>query len=66
MEIIHIKLEIQKEVELSNDLGTHTLIIANTTSCSKAFLGGTAVYKTLDHMNRFSEDIDLAVKVNKK
>lgn len=28
------------------------------------FKGGTAVYKILDHMNRFSEDIDLAVKVN--
>ena len=29
------------------------------------FKGGTAVYKILDHMNRFSEDIDLTVKVNK-
>ena len=29
------------------------------------FKGGTAVYKMLDHMNRFSEDIDLTVKVNK-
>ena len=28
------------------------------------FKGGTAVYKILDHMNRFSEDIDLAVKIN--
>lgn len=28
------------------------------------FKGGTAVYKILDHMNRFSEDIDLTVKVN--
>lgn len=30
------------------------------------FKGGTAVYKILDHMNRFSEDIDLTVKVNEK
>ena len=29
------------------------------------FKGGTAVYKILDHMNRFSEDIDLTVKVNR-
>ncbi len=28
------------------------------------FKGGTAVYKILDHMNRFSEDIDLTIKVN--
>ena len=28
------------------------------------FKGGTAVYKILDHMNRFSEDIDLTVKVS--
>lgn len=28
------------------------------------FKGGTAVYKILDYMNRFSEDIDLTVKVN--
>ncbi len=28
------------------------------------FKGGTAVYKILDHMNRFSEDIDLTVRVN--
>ena len=28
------------------------------------FKGGTAVYKILDHMNRFSEDIDLTVKVD--
>ncbi len=28
------------------------------------FKGGAAVYKILDHMNRFSEDIDLTVKVN--
>ena len=28
------------------------------------FKGETAVYKILDHMNRFSEDIDLTVKVN--
>lgn len=28
------------------------------------FKGGTAVYKILDHMNRFSEGIDLTVKVN--
>ena len=28
------------------------------------FKGGTAVYKVLDHMNRFSEDIDLTVKIN--
>lgn len=27
------------------------------------FEGGTAVYKVLDTMNRFSEDIDLTVKV---
>lgn len=30
------------------------------------FKGGTAVYKILDHMNRFSEDIDLTVKVNEE
>ncbi len=31
---------------------------------SKAyFKGGTAVYKILDDMNRFSEDIDLTVKI---
>ncbi len=29
------------------------------------FKGGTAVYKILSHMNRFSEDIDLTVKVDK-
>lgn len=29
------------------------------------FKGGTAVYKILDHMNRFSEDIDLTVTINK-
>lgn len=29
------------------------------------FKGGTAVYKILNHMNRFSEDIDLTVKVIK-
>ena len=29
------------------------------------FKGGTAVYKILNHMNRFSEDIDLTVKVDK-
>ena len=28
------------------------------------FKGGTAIYKILDHMNRFSEDIDLTVKIN--
>ena len=28
------------------------------------FKGGTAVYKVLNHMNRFSEDIDLTVKIN--
>lgn len=28
------------------------------------FKGGTAVYKILEHMNRFSEDIDLTVKEN--
>lgn len=28
------------------------------------FKGGTAVYKILEHMNRFSEDIDLTVMVN--
>ena len=28
------------------------------------FKGGTAVYKILNHMNRFSEDIDLTVRVN--
>lgn len=28
------------------------------------FKGGTAVYKILDHMNRFSEDIDLTVKID--
>lgn len=28
------------------------------------FKGGTAIYKILDTMNRFSEDIDLTVKVN--
>ena len=28
------------------------------------FKGGTAVYKILNHMNRFSQDIDLTVKVN--
>jgi len=28
------------------------------------FKGGTAVYKILDYMNRFSEDIDLTVKVD--
>ncbi len=30
------------------------------------FKGGTAIYKILDTMNRFSEDIDLTVKVNEK
>lgn len=30
------------------------------------FKGGTAIYKMLDTMNRFSEDIDLTVKVNEK
>ena len=30
------------------------------------FKGGTAVYKILNQMNRFSEDIDLTVKVNPK
>lgn len=29
------------------------------------FKGGTAVYKILDHMNRFSEDINLTVKLDK-
>ena len=29
------------------------------------FKGGTAIYKILDTMNRFSEDIDLTVKVSK-
>ena len=28
------------------------------------FKGGTALYKILNHMNRFSEDIDLTVKIN--
>lgn len=28
------------------------------------FKGGTAIYKILNHMNRFSEDIDLTVRVN--
>ena len=28
------------------------------------FKGGTAMYKILQHMNRFSEDIDLTVKIN--
>lgn len=28
------------------------------------FKGGTAIYKILNHMNRFSEDIDLTVAVN--
>ena len=30
------------------------------------FKGGTAVYKILDTMNRFSEDIDLTVKIVKE
>lgn len=30
------------------------------------FKGGTAIYKILDTMNRFSEDIDLTVKINEK
>lgn len=30
------------------------------------FKGGTAIYKILDTMNRFSEDIDLTVKLNEK
>ena len=30
------------------------------------FKGGTAIYKILDTMNRFSEDIDLTVKVNEE
>ena len=30
------------------------------------FKGGTAIYKILDTMNRFSEDIDLTVKVNEQ
>lgn len=30
------------------------------------FKGGTAIYKILNHMNRFSEDIDLTVKVIEK
>lgn len=38
--------------------------IAKNQKESKAyFKGGTAVYKILDEMNRFSEDIDLTVKV---
>ena len=38
--------------------------IAKSQGESKAyFKGGTAVYKILDEMNRFSEDIDLTVKV---
>ncbi len=38
--------------------------IAKNQNESKAyFKGGTAVYKILDEMNRFSEDIDLTVKV---
>lgn len=28
------------------------------------FKGGTALYKILNHMNRFSEDIDLTIKIN--
>lgn len=30
------------------------------------FKGGTAIYKILDTMNRFSEDIDLTVKINEE
>lgn len=30
------------------------------------FKGETAIYKILDTMNRFSEDIDLTVKTNEK
>lgn len=38
--------------------------VAKNQNESKAyFKGGTAVYKILDEMNRFSEDIDLTVKV---
>lgn len=38
--------------------------IAKTQDVSKAyFKGGTAIYKILDEMSRFSEDIDLTVKV---
>lgn len=38
--------------------------IAKKQNESKAyFKGGTAIYKILDEMNRFSEDIDLTVKV---
>lgn len=44
------------------------LVLKNLSSKQKDlqayFKGGTAVYKILDHMNRFSEDIDLTVKVN--
>ena len=41
--------------------------IAKNQKESKAyFKGGTAVYKILDEMNRFSEDIDLTVKVLKE
>ena len=30
------------------------------------FKGGTAIYKILNTMNRFSEDIELTVKIKKK
>ena len=46
------------------------LILKNLSSKQKDlqayFKGGTAVYKILNHMNRFSEDIDLTVKINEK
>jgi len=40
-------------------------LASNQNKLQAYFKGGTAVYKILDHMNRFSEDIDLTVKVNK-
>lgn len=39
-------------------------LASNQKELQAYFKGGTAVYKILDHMNRFSEDIDLTVKVN--
>ena len=41
-------------------------IAKNQNETKAYFKGGTAIYKILDEMNRFSEDIDLTVKVLKE
>lgn len=65
-------LNINKRTGIRNDIlekDYYVCLVLKDLACKQKniqayFKGGTAIYKILDHMNRFSEDIDLTVRVN--